>query len=100
MATGNVSMVTLPMPAKKDLITSNSPNASDLTNQRTRLAGLVDKAVRTKNRNKSKVRARVEHVFDVVKRLWGFGSVRYWGSQMNATRASTALVVANIYLGR
>jgi len=31
------------------------------------------------NRSKSRVRARVEHVFGVVKRLWGFIKLRYWG---------------------
>lgn len=57
-------------------------------------------AVRAKNRNKSKIRSRVEHVFGAVKRLWGFGKVRYRGLQKNATRAFTALALANIYLGR
>jgi IS5 family transposase len=33
----------------------------------------------------------VEHVFGVVKRLWGFGKVRYRGLVKNATRAFTAL---------
>ena len=56
--------------------------------------------MRAKNRNKSKIRSRVEHVFGVVKRLWGFSKVRYRGLQKNATRAFTALALANIYLGR
>ncbi len=46
------------------------------------------------------MRARVEHVFAVVKRLWGFTKVRYRGLQKNATRAFTALALANIYLCR
>ena len=62
--------------------------------------GQVDGAARTKNRNKSRIRARVEHVFCVVKRLWGFSKVRYRGLAKNATRAFTALALANIYLGR
>jgi IS5 family transposase len=86
--------------SQKDLIAGKAPNASDFTNQRTRYAGVVDEAVRAKNRNKSKIRSRVEHVFGVVKRLWGFGKVRYRGLQKNATRAFTALALANIYLGR
>ena len=36
----------------------------------------IDEAERAKNRSKSKVRVRVEHVFAVVKRLWGFTKVR------------------------
>ena len=52
------------------------------------------------NRAKSRVRARVEHVFGVVKRLWGFSKVRYRGLAKNATRAFVALGLANIYLAR
>ncbi len=55
---------------------------------------------RAKNRNKSRVRARVEHVFAVVKRLWGFTKVRYRGLQKNALRAFTVLALANIYVSR
>jgi IS5 family transposase len=51
--------------SQKDLIASEAPNAKDFTNQRSRYAGIVDEAVRAKNRNKSKIRARVEHVFGV-----------------------------------
>jgi IS5 family transposase len=60
----------------------------------------VDETKRAKNRNKSKIRARVEHVFAVVKRLWGFTEVRYRGLAKNASRAFTALALANIYLAR
>ena len=56
--------------------------------------------MRAKNRSKSRIRARVKHVFGVVKRLWGFGKVRYRSLHKNATRAFTALALANIYLGR
>jgi IS5 family transposase len=86
--------------SQKDLINSAAPNAKDFTNQRTRRNGVVNEQVKSRNRNKSKIRARVEHVFGVIKRLWGFGKVRYRGLQKNATRAFTALALANIYLSR
>ena len=86
--------------SQKALIESKAPEAKDFTNQRTRCNGVVDEALRAKNRNKSRIRSRVEHVFGVVKRLWGFGKVRYRGLQKNATRAFTALALANIYLSR
>lgn len=86
--------------SQKDLIHSAAPRAKDFTNQRSRRAGVVDEVIRSKNRNKSRIRSRVEHVFAVVKRLWGFGKVRYRGLQKNATRAFTALALANIYLCR
>ncbi len=85
---------------QKDMIHSAAPKAKDFTNQYSRRAGVVDETNRFKNRNKSKIRSRVEHVLAVVKRLWGFGKVRYRGLQKNATRAFTALALANIYLSR
>jgi transposase, IS5 family len=86
--------------SQKELIGSKAPKAKDFTNQRTKQNGIVDEVERAKNRNKSRIRARVEHVFGVVKRLWGFGKVRYRGLEKNATRAFTALALANIYLAR
>ena len=86
--------------SQKELIASKAPQAKDFTNQRVRRGGEVDPIERSKNRNKSKVRARVEHVFAVVKRLWGFTKVRYRGLAKNATRSFVALGLANIYLAR
>ena len=87
--------------SQEELIHSKAPQAKDFTNERTRKAGgEVDQVKRRKNRNKSKIRARVEHVFAVVKRLWGFTKVRYRGLAKNACRAFTALALANIYLSR
>jgi transposase, IS5 family len=86
--------------SQKDLIQSKAPKAKDFTNQRTRKSGEVDEVARSKNRSKSRIRSRVEHVFGVVKRLWGFSKVRYRGLTKNATRAFTALALANIYLSR
>ena len=87
--------------SQKHLIASKAPHAKDFTNARVRNhRGEVNEAVRSKNRNKSRIRARVEHVFCVVKRLWGFNKVRYRGLAKNATRAFVALGLANIYLCR
>ncbi len=86
--------------SQKALIEAKAPRAKDFTNQRIRRNGVVDEALKAKNRNKSRIRARVEHVFGVVKRLWGFSKVRYRGLAKNATRAFTALALANIYLSR
>lgn len=86
--------------SQKALIRSKAPQAKDFTNARVRKDGEVNEAKRAKNRNKSRIRARVEHVFAVVKRLWGFTKVRYRGLTKNACRAFTALALANIYLAR
>lgn len=52
------------------------------------------------NRTRSRVRARGEHGFHVVKRLWGFDKVRYRGLAKNTARAYTAFALANLYLVR
>jgi IS5 family transposase len=52
------------------------------------------------NRARSRIRARGEHAFHVVKRLWGFSKVRYRGLAKNAARAFALFALANLYLLR
>jgi len=52
------------------------------------------------NRLRSAVRARGEHAFHVVKRLWGFAKVRYRGLAKNTARLYAAFALANLYLLR
>lgn len=52
------------------------------------------------NAARSKIRARGEHAFHVVKRLWGFAKVCYRGLAKNTTRAFAAFTLANLYLVR
>ena len=52
------------------------------------------------NRARSRTRARGEHAFHVVKRLWGFDKTRYRGLAKNTARAFTAFALANLYLMR
>jgi IS5 family transposase len=55
---------------------------------------------RALNRLRSRARARCEHVFHVVKHLWGFNKVRYRGLAKNTARLFTAFALANLYLLR
>ena len=56
--------------SQKKLIQGKAPRAKDFTNQRTRRAGgSVNEVQRGKNRNKSKIRAQVEHIFGLVTRV-------------------------------
>ncbi|HHK0610877.1 TPA: IS5 family transposase [Pseudomonas aeruginosa] len=86
--------------SQKALIGEHAPHARDFTNQRVRKGGQIDEAERGRNRNKSRIRARVEHVFGVIKRLWGFNKVRYRGLAKNANRSFVLLGLANLYLAR
>ena len=52
------------------------------------------------NRIRSSSRARGEHAFHVVKRLWGFTKVRYRGLAKNTARLFTAFALANLYMLR
>jgi IS5 family transposase len=52
------------------------------------------------NRVRSQTRARGEHPFHVIKRLWGFGKVRYRGLAKNLARAFSLFALANLYLVR
>ncbi len=55
--------------SQKELIRAYAPQAKDFTNQRVRKGGQVNADAHRRNRTKSKVRARVEHVFAVIKQL-------------------------------
>jgi len=52
------------------------------------------------NRARSRTRARGEHPFHAVKRLWGFTKVRYRGLAKNLARAQTMFPLANLFLVR
>ena len=60
----------------------------------------VNERWRRINRARSRVRARGEHAFHVVKTLWGFTKVRYRGLAKNTARAFAAFALANLYLVR
>ncbi len=82
------------------VIKAHAPNAKDFTNRRYRHRGVVDAAERAKNRTKSKVRAKVEHAFGVIKRVFGFTMVRYRGLDKNAHRLFVTCALANLFMAR
>ncbi len=84
----------------KDAIRDHAPNAKDFTNQRYRHRGAVDEVERGKNRTKSKVRAKAEHLFLVIKRVFGFAKVRYRGLAKNTHRLSVSCGLANLFIVR
>lgn len=86
--------------SQKELIREHATRAKDFTNQRVHKGGEVDAEEQRRNHTKSKVHARVEHVFAVIKRLWGFGKVRYRGLVKNANHSFVALGLASLYLAR
>lgn len=69
-------------------------------NRRAPFKNVLSEHWRTINRARSRVRARGEHAFHVVKRLWGFTKTRYRGIAKNLARAFTMFALANLYLVR
>lgn len=53
-----------------------------------------------RNRQRSRVRARVEHLFRVVKRQFGYLKTRYRGLEKNAAQVYMLIGLANLYLLR
>jgi IS5 family transposase len=54
----------------------------------------------TWNKSRNRVRAKVEHLFGVVKNLWGYRKVRYRGLYKNQCQIQTLVALANLYLAR
>ncbi len=77
-----------------------APQAQDYTNRRVRYRGRRDVEAWGKNRTKSKVRAKVEHVIGVIKRIFGFTKVRYRGLAKNTHRLLVTCALTNLYLVR
>jgi IS5 family transposase len=82
--------------AQRERLKSLAPKAKDFTNKRAYKNAPLSDADKETNRRKSGVRAKVEHPFLTLKRLWGFTKVRYRGLAKNANRVFAMLAMLNI----
>ena len=73
-----------------------APQAKDFTNRRGRQNRPLTAADKETNRRKSSVRAKVEHPFLTLKRIWGFAKARYRGLAKNANRTFAMLALINL----
>ena len=85
---------------QKDAIRAAAPDAQDMTNRRGSRGHRLTDAERAKNRTKSKVRAKGEHPFLIIKRIFGFVCVRYRGIAKNANRLYVTCALANLHIKR
>jgi len=83
-----------------EVIREHAPRAKDFTNRRCRRNGEVDEIEHAKNRTKSKVRAKGEHPFAIIKNLFGFVKTRYRGLAKNANRLFVTCALANLFMMR
>ena len=83
-----------------ETIRQAAPHAQDMTSRRTRYKQRVDELERRKNRTKARVRARVEHPFRILKRVFGCVKVRFRGLKKNHDYLCAAFALVNLYLHR
>src|SRR5271156_3490406 len=83
-----------------EAIQEAAPHAQDMTCRRTKFKNYIDEEAKRKNTTKSKVRAKVEHVFRILKRVFGFDKVRYRGIAKNHHRLCANFALINLYLHR
>lgn len=83
-----------------EVIQQCAPLARDCTHRRYRYKDRIDEVERGKNRTKSRVRSKVEHVFQVLKLQFGFVKVRYRGLAKNANRLFATCALVNLFTVR
>jgi transposase, IS5 family len=85
---------------QRQIIHQSAPRARDCTQRRCRYKDRINEVERAKNRTKSRVRSRVEHVFGVMKLKFGFVKVRYRGLRKNANRLFATCALVNLFVAR
>ena len=85
---------------QRDVIVEHAPQAKDFTNKKGARNRPLSAEDKSKNRTKSKVRAKAEHPFLVLKQIFGLGKVRYRGLDKNANRLFVACGLVNLYMAR
>ena len=83
-----------------EAIRKAAPQAQDMTSRRTRYKKVVDQFQRRKNRTKARIRAKVEHPFRILKRVFGFVKVRFRGLKKNHDHLCAAFALVNLYQHR
>src|SRR6202166_1618191 len=83
-----------------EVIREYAPHALDFTHRRYRYKHSIDEIEREKNRTKSSVRSKVEHVFAVMKLKFGFVKVRYRGLDKNANWLFVTCALVNLFMVR
>ena len=85
---------------KGDAINEAAPNALDLTQKKGSRHQTLTEAERDFNRRKSRVRARVELAFGIMKGQFGFRKVRYKGLVKNAHYLFTTCALINLVMAK
>jgi IS5 family transposase len=71
-----------------------------MTSKRVKTKAGVDEEQKRKNRTKSRVRAKVEWPFRILKRVFGFTGVRYRGLKKNHDWICASFALVHLYQNR
>jgi len=85
---------------QREVIRQHAPKAKSFVQAMAHRHRPLSEEERAKNRTKSKVRAKVEHAFLVIKRIFGWAKVRYRGLAKNAHWLQISCGLANLYVAR
>ena len=85
---------------QQDVIRHHAPGAQNFIQAKAHRHRPLSEDERARNRTKSKVRAKVEHVFLVIKRIFGWAKVRYCGLAKNTHWLYISCGLANLYVAR
>ena len=85
---------------QKAAIKDKAPKAKDFTHAKGSRHRKLSDEDKAKNRTKSKVRAKVEHQFGIIKRRFGFTKVRYRGLDKNAHWLFVACALSNVVMAK
>ena len=85
---------------QRDVIRHHAPAAQSFIQAKAHRHRPLSEAERARNRTKSKVRAKVEHAFLVIKRIFGWAKVRYRGLAKNTHWLYVSCGLANLYVAR
>jgi IS5 family transposase len=85
---------------QREVIRKHARYARDFTQEQATPHHPLNAQQRRRNRTKSSVRAKVEHCFLVIKRIFGFNKVRYRGLAKNLNRLQVTCALANLYSAR
>src|SRR5512140_2917561 len=85
---------------QRDVIQRHAPRAQSFVQTKAHRHRPLSETERVRNRTKSKVRAKVEHAFLVIKRIFGWAKVRYRGLAKNTHWLQISCGLANLYVAR
>ncbi|TKB86608.1 MAG: IS5 family transposase [Nitrospira sp.] len=85
---------------QRHVIRHHAPQAKNFVQTKAHRHRPLSEAERARNRTKSKVRAKVEHVFLVIKRIFGWSKVRYRGLAKNTNWLWVTCGLVNLYVAR